>query len=180
MARWLHTIVLQVKSCVRSLLPQWLSPPNLAGWLCAMKSFLQESYKISWSYGLARSREKLNMFYLYSTYSISTPCHATLLKTLSHKVTSHIKYIISLLLQGLWPLNMARWWLTMRDFHASSQTTLYKHDLWKFWYKSKTFYLLYHNAWIQRLNLESGSSNHKLTWPFKRVVIWGNMTNYKH
>ena len=33
------------------------------------------------------------------------------------KVTWHIKYVMSLL-KGLWPLHLARWWLTMIGFHS--------------------------------------------------------------
>ena len=48
-------------------------------------------------------------------------------------------------------------------------------------YKWKTFYLLYHNAWshqcYQGNDLGWVALNHKVTWSFKQVVVWGNVTN---
>ena len=37
--------------------------------------------------------------------------------TWSWKLNWNIRFAISLLLKGLWPPNLARWWLTMRRFH---------------------------------------------------------------
>ena len=44
--------------------------------------------------------------------------------TLSYKVTETILAAVSLLPQGLWPLNLAKWWLAIRKLNPLSQKTL--------------------------------------------------------
>ena len=60
----------------------------------------------------------------------------------SHEVTGQIKYAISVLPKGLWPLNTANWWLAMRNFHPQSHNPL---KTWSFVSQKEGF--VYHNAW---------------------------------
>ena len=94
-----------------------------------------------------------------------------LLITWSFKVTWQIKYVISLLLQDIWILNLARWWVTIR---GSTYKVRQPFSAWSSLDKLKTFYL-YPNAWShqswQRGDLGWGAPDHKVTWPFKQVVI---------
>ena len=45
--------------------------------------------------------------------------------TWSCKITWNTRYVISLLQQGLWPLNFLRWWNTIRTFHLQNYTNLW-------------------------------------------------------
>ena len=55
------------------------------------------------------------------------------------KVTWNIRSVIALLQQGLWPSNLVRWWLTVRNVHQRSYKILwicgqvYAHQTWKGW-----------------------------------------------
>ena len=44
----------------------------------------------------------------------------------SCKVTWEMKYVISVLPQGLWSLNFARLWINIRGFHAKSHAIFYE------------------------------------------------------
>ena len=106
----------------------------------------------------------------------------------SHEVMWQIKKVISPRQQGIWSLNMARWWLTMRDFqksykvtHSVTESSVKSDNLWNLWcfeirWQIKKFYLHYHNDWSHQRwksgDLGWGASNHKFTWPFKQVVLW--------
>ena len=58
--------------------------------------------------------------------------------TCSCKVTWKIRSVISLLPQGLWQPNLARWWLTMTSLQAWSQTTLWTCDNKKHYLSTNT------------------------------------------
>ena len=69
-----------------------------------------------------------------------------LLITWPSKVTENILAVVSLLPQGLWPLNLARWWLTTKSFNPLSRKILWTCGHVKLRDKLKTFYLHYHNT----------------------------------
>ena len=67
--------------------------------------------------------------------------------TLSCKVIKSISAAVSLLPQELWPLNLAKWWLTIRNLNPWSHTTLWTRDHVGSRDKLKTFYIHYHNTY---------------------------------
>ena len=160
-------------------LPQCLWSPNLAGWLHTTKS------KTFWWSSLARSRDKLNTWYLYcrKTYGHSTWKGDELLyglpriksensqNTWSHEIKWQIKHVISLLPLDLWPLNVARWWLTIKRLPPTKSHNPLKHDLLRSRDKLKTCYLHYHNAWSHQSQQPGAlgwvDSNNEVTWPFE-------------
>ena len=94
-------------------------------------------------------------------------------------VTWQIKYI-SLLPQGLWPLNLV---ITITGFHAKSYTTLWTLGHTRILDKLNTLYLFYYKDsghWMgQGGDLLWEASTNKITQLFKHVVFWDHVTKQK-
>ena len=136
-------------------------------------------------YGGERQRDKLNTWYLYcrKTYGHSAWKGDELVyglphiesqnsqSTWSHEIKWQIKHVIFLLPPDLWPLNVARWWLTIKRLPSTKSRNPLKDDLLRSRDQLKTFYLHDRNAWShqsQQLgDLGWVDSNDIVTWPFE-------------
>ena len=91
---------------------------------------------------------KLGRVGIYNQKLPSINSHNPLI-TWSCKVTWNIRSVISSIQRGLWPPNMARWWLTMRSFQPKKYTTLWTYGQVRPRDKLKT-YLYYRNAYASK------------------------------
>ena len=71
--------------------------------------------------------------------------------------------------QGLWSLNLARWWLAIRNFNPLSHTTLWTRSHVRLHDILKAFYLHYHNTHGHQITCNEElppikSHDHLITW----------------
>ena len=84
---------------------------------------------------------------------------------------------MSLLSKGLWPQNLAKWWLTKRNFNSLSHTTLWTCGHVRSPDKLKIFYLQYYNIYAyqtwQSGYIQEEPSFHKFTSILSRGLVSG-------
>ena len=107
--------------------------------------------------------------------SIKSP---NLLIKLFCKGIKNILAAVSLLPQGLWPLNVAKRWLTIRNLNPLNHTTLWTRGHVRSRDKSKIFYVHYHNTYGHQTwqggCIQWGASIHKVTktiWSRGLVIL---------
>ena len=108
------------------------------------------------SRGLAKSPDKLKTLYLYYHNAPMVTKHGRLLtyyeglqpiKSHHMVLQDHLKTRPIIYPQGLWPSNLAEWWLTLISFFPSSYSTLWSRGLARSRDKLKSLYIHYQSAY---------------------------------
>ena len=140
-----------VKCCsatTKSIMSPLPTFPNLAWWWLTIRGLHPQSYSAFWSRDLARSRDTLELLYLYNHngYGHQT-CHGGVLSwgAFTHKATWPMvkwqtKTIVSPLSKCLWPPNLAEWWLMFRGLCSKSYMIFWSHGLARSREKLKPLY----------------------------------------
>ena len=93
----------------------------------------------------------------------------------SCEVTWNILDVVSLLPQGLWTLNLVKWWFNLRNLSPFIHTTLWTSGRVRSCDELKRFYINYRNTSGHQIwhggYIQWGLSFCKNTWPFHRMSI---------
>ena len=143
-------------------------------WNVAMQSHITNEISNIFHYQrhIAIKRDKVVITIKWLSRAMS---HNTL-NMWSREVTWQIEYVIFLLPQGPWLLNVARWCLAMSSFHPVIQPTKYV-IFGDHLTNQKRFITNTTVLEATKGNSLWGAPNDKVTWPFKQVIIWGDVTN---
>ena len=153
---WSCEILWQTKT-ITYLIPQWLWPPNLAGWWLTLTL---------WSHGLARLWDQLKPLYLHKHCLL--PPNVFQVDNLSwgsptRKVTWSFKHMV------LWP------WGAYTQNASHNAVDMCSHEVT--WQAENICHNVCGHKTDHSDDIPRGVLTHKFEWPLNKLVLWGHVTS---